>query len=234
MTRLGYFSAFEYALLGGSVTLILASFWLFGGTSYLSLAASLVGVTSLLFTAKGHPVGQALMVLFSLLYGVISFRCAYWGEMLTYLGMTMPMAAVSLVAWLRHPYRGRRAEVAVGRLTARGYTLMALLSAAVTLLFFFILRAWHTPNLLPSTLSVTTSFAAVYLTARRSPYYALAYAANDIILILLWVLAARTDLSYIPVAVCFMVFLVNDLYGFVGWRRMARRQSVPVAPTETP
>lgn len=32
------------------------------------------------------------MVLFSLLYGIISYAFAYYGEMITYLGMTMPMA----------------------------------------------------------------------------------------------------------------------------------------------
>ena len=74
------------------------------------------------------------------------------------------------------------------------------------------------------TVSVTMSFAAVYLTFRRSAYYALAYAANDIILIALWVLASKTDASYISVMICFVMFLANDLYGFVSWRRMEKRQ----------
>ena len=65
---------------------------------------------------------------------------------------------------------------------------------------------------------------AVYLTFRRSAYFALAYTANDVVLILLWVLAAQEDASYISVIVCFVMFLFNDLYGFISWRRMARRQ----------
>jgi nicotinamide riboside transporter PnuC len=102
---------------------------------------------------------------------------------------------------------------------------MSLSTAAVTAVFFFILRALHTANLAPSTLSVTTSFAAVYLTWRRSPWFALAYALNDVILIVLWLLASLTELRYLSVAVCFAAFLVNDLYGFVSWRRMRRRQA---------
>ncbi len=78
---------------------------------------------------------------------------------------------------------------------------------------------------MPSTLSVATSFIAVYLTARRSPYFALAYASNDVILIILWTLAAITDVSYLSVLVCFIMFLVNDIYGFINWRRMQRRQA---------
>ena len=70
---------------------------------------------------------------------------------------------------------------------------MWLLTAAVTAGFYFILRALGTANLLPSTVSVTTSFLAVYLTFHRSPLYALGYAANDVVLIVLWLLAARAD-----------------------------------------
>ena len=93
-----YFSGFEKALWLTSVILIAASFFLFDRANYLTLLASLIGVTSLIFSAKGNPIGQLLMVIFSILYGVISFRSGYYGEMITYLGMTMPMAVFALVS----------------------------------------------------------------------------------------------------------------------------------------
>lgn len=71
---------------------------------------------------------------------------------------------------------------------------------------------------------MTTSFLAVYLTFRRSPYFALAYAANDMVLIVLWVLASIFDIRYISVVVCFIAFLINDIYGFISWRKMKIRQ----------
>ncbi len=219
-----YFSPGERLLWSASVLLIVGSFCLFDRENYLTLAASLVGVTSLIFNAKGNPVGQFLMVIFSLLYGVISWSFSYYGEMLTYLGMTMPMAVFALVAWLRHPHKGNRAEVQVNTLRRPEIWFMGLLMLGVTVGFYYVLRAFHTANLLPSTLSVTTSFLAVYLTFRRSPFFALAYAANDVVLILLWVLASRADARYISVVVCFAAFLVNDLYGFFNWRRMKARQ----------
>ena len=72
---------------------------------------------------------------------------------------------------------------------------------------------------------MTTSFLAVYLTARRSPLYAVAYAANDLVLIVLWSLAAMQDFSYLSVVVCFVMFFANDIYGFYNWSRMRRRQA---------
>ena len=160
------------------------------------------------------------MVVFSLLYGVISYTFAYYGEMITYLGMTAPMAVFALISWLRNPYRGNRAEVAVNRLSQREIALMFLLTAAVTVAFYFVLRALHTNNLFPSTVSVATSFLAVYLTFRRSAYYAAGYAANDAVLIVLWTMATIEDVSYLSVTICFVMFLANDIYGFINWKRM--------------
>lgn len=47
-------------------------------------------------------------------------------------------------------------------------TLFALISGVTSLIF-------NTTNLIPSTISVTTSFLAVYLTFRRSPYFAISF-----------------------------------------------------------
>ena len=222
---LSYFSRLEITLWISSVAFILVSFLLFDRTNYLTLIASLIGVTSLIFNAKGNPVGQLLMVAFSLLYGIISYTFAYYGEMITYLGMTMPMAVFALIAWLKNPYKGNKAEVKVNSIGKTEQLLVWLLSLIVTVAFYFILKHFNTANIIPSTVSVTTSFLAVYLTSRRCPTFALAYAANDIVLIVLWVLASLTDIRYISVVVCFVAFLFNDIYGYISWQRMKRRQS---------
>jgi predicted PurR-regulated permease PerM len=62
----------------------------------------------------------------------------------------------------------------------------------------------------------------------RSPGYALAFAANDLVLIVMWILAAINDLSYLPMIACFVMFLLNDIYGFINWKRMKKRQQICV------
>lgn len=220
-----YFSKGEILLWGSSVGIIIVSFFLFDGENYLTLMASLIGVTSLIFNAKGNTFGQFLMVLFSLMYGIISFTFSYYGEMITYLGMTMPMAVFALVSWLKNPYNGNKAEVKVNQITWKEHACMWMMTVVVTAVFYVILDYFHTANILPSTISVTTSFLAVYLTFRRSSYFALAYAANDLVLIVLWVLASMEEIRYFSVVVCFTAFFVNDLYVFLSWKKMEKRQS---------
>ena len=135
------------------------------------------------------------------------------------------MSVWAFISWFRHPSDKGRAETTVGVVRAREWGLLLLYTAVITVAFYFILGALDTPNLIPSTFSVSTSFAAAYLTARRSPYFALAYALNDVVLIILWVLATIADVGYLSVTSCFVVFLINDLYSFINWRRMSKRQN---------
>lgn len=203
--------------------LVVTGSFLIGSTSdYLTLAASLVGVTALIFVSKGDVTGQVLTVVFSILYAVISYTFQYYGEMITYLGMTMPIAIMSVVSWIRNPYSEK--EVKVSHLTKKQFAKVFVLAMIVTLLFYFILRYFETANLMVSTISITTSFLASFFMFLRSSAYALSYAANDIVLIVLWTMAAMENISYLPMIVCFVMFFVNDMYGFFNWRRMKERQ----------
>ena len=221
---LNYFTTIEKILWCSSVFLIITSFMIFDRENYLTLFASMVGVTSLIFCAKGNPIGQVLMVIFSIVYGIISYSFAYYGEMITYLGMSGPMALFALIAWLKNPYKGKKSQVKVNKISKNETTFMLILSVLVTILFYFILKNFGTANLIPSTISITTSFIAVYLTFRRSPYFAFVYAINDLVLIVLWTLATLTDINYMSVLICFIVFFINDIYGFISWLRMEKSQ----------
>lgn len=214
---------FEWLLWGVSMLVVGGSFALSGGGDLLTLIASLIGVTALIFVAKGYVLGQILTVAFAVFYGIISFFFRYYGEMITYLCMTAPMAIFAIVSWLRHPYKGSK-EVEVHRITKKQWAGLCLCTLAVTVAFYFILKALGNANLWVSTLSVTTSFLASALTFFRSPYYALAYAANDLVLIALWVAASIAQISYLPMVFCFVMFFANDLYGFINWRRMQKKQ----------
>ena len=221
---LNYFTKAEIILWVSSVLMTIGSFLISGDEGWLGFIASLIGVTALILCAKGNPICQVLMIIFCLMYTYISYTFSYYGEMITYACMSLPMAAFSLISWLRNPFKGNKAEVKVGKLKNKEHIFMVLLTSAVTVAFYFILKAFNTANLIPSTFSVATSFGAAYLTFRRNPYYALWYAANDIVLIILWTLAAMKDISYISVIMCFVTFLANDIYGFISWKKMEKRQ----------
>ncbi len=208
-----------------SIVSIVSCFCAFKNTQYLYLVGSLIGATALIFVSKGNPIGQFLTIVFSVFYGMISFSFKYYGEMITYLGMSAPIALWALIAWLKNPCQGKKNEVRVNTLSFKEKCVFFALSFVVTICFYFVLKALGTSNLFISTVSVFTSFVAAYLTARRSRFYAVGYGFNDIVLIIMWSMASVQDITYLPLVVCFVTFFAMDAYGFVNWSSMKKRQN---------
>ena len=207
-----------------SLTVITAAFIIFDGNDYLSFIASIIGAISLIFCAKGHPIGQILIIIFSILYGLVALRVKYYGELATYVLMTLPMAVYALIEWIRHPYNEETREVEVKKIGRRDVLSLVISAAAVSVGFYFILGFFETPYLPLATLSVLTSFSAVFLSAKRSPLYAIAYGLNDLVLIALWALSLEESMGNISVLVCFSLFLIHDIYGFISWYKRGRNQ----------
>lgn len=217
-------SKFELSLWITSLIVVTASCFFSTDFNVLTLIASIIGVTALIFVAKGNVLGQILTVVFSVLYALISLKFRYFGEAITYMGMSMPIAIMSVISWIKNPYENGKSEVKVERLSKKKIILMIILTISITWIFYYILKFFNTNNLTFSTISIATSFLASYLMLNRSPMYALAYACNDIILIILWILATFENSSYLPMIVNFSMFLINDIYGFYSWLKMMKRQ----------
>ncbi|MDE7106870.1 MAG: nicotinamide riboside transporter PnuC [Clostridiales bacterium] len=214
----------EWLIWSISVISIIVFFFVFKNTQYLYLIGSLIGATALIFVSKGNPIGQFLTIVFSIFYGIISYSFNYYGEMITYLAMTTPIAIWALISWLRNPYQENKSEVKVNTLSRKEWCLFLIAALIITVSFFFILQALDTTNLIISTLSVLTSFIAAYLTARRSRFYAIGYGVNDIVLIVMWGMASYENITYLPMVICFIAFFVADTYGFINWSIMNKKQ----------
>lgn len=219
------FTRFEMLLWLSSCFLITVLFALSPERDVVSSIASLIGVTALIFVARGNVLGQVLTIVFSLFYAVISYRFQYYGEMITYLGMSAPIALFSAISWFKNPFDKEKNEVKIAVLNKKKFAFLSCLTLLVTFIFYFILRYFETANLFMSTVSIATSFMASSLMFLRSPYYAIAYGCNDIVLIILWVMATLENAMYLPMVLCFVIFLVNDIYGFINWERMKTIQS---------
>ena len=215
----------EWSIWLGSIIIVLISNLATKDFDLLTLVAALTGVTSLIFAAKGNVWGQVLMILFSILYGIISFRFRYWGGMLTYLGMTLPMAVWSTITWIKNPSENNGNEVQIQSLSKKHIVALCISGIIVTAVYYYILKSFNTPNIIFSTISIITSFIAASLTMLRSSYYAVWYAVNDVVLIILWVLASLKDPAYIPVVVNFSIFFMKDMYGFMSWKQRELEQA---------
>ncbi|MFI3168165.1 MAG: nicotinamide riboside transporter PnuC [Bacillota bacterium] len=225
MKVLAIFNKKDICLWAISVAVVTVAFLFGGDPDYMMLATSLLGVSALIFLAKGHYFGNVIIVIFCILYGFISFKTKYYGEMATMLGMTLPMAVLAVVSWVKNPHDGEKTQVEINNVGKKEIVTLLGITVLVTIAFYFILDFLGTASMLFSTLSIATSFFAASLTYKRSELYALAYGLNDMVLIILWAIAMLDDLSYITMVICFVMFFINDIYGYISWLKMKKMQS---------
>lgn len=200
--------------------IILSVSYLLTDSTLLFLLSTMIGVTALVFLAKGEPLGQVLTIIFSTLYAIIAYELRYYSEVITYLGMTMPSAFIALLIWLKNPFLKNKSVVRIEKLTRKKILVSLVLTPVVTSLFFLVLKNLSTPYLLISTISIATSFLAALMMFFRSRHYAIFYALNDLVLIILWLLATGKDLSYFPMVICFIIFFINDSYAYFSWKKL--------------
>jgi nicotinamide mononucleotide transporter PnuC len=222
--RIGKRTIYEIGLFTVSVLSVTVAFFLqTGDKNILALITSLCGAAGIIFVAKGMIVGQYVFSVYAVLYAVLSFQNAYYGECILSAVTILPAALIAIVTWTKNP-SSERGKVKINKVTRREILFLLVMIVIVTAGVYFLLRALGTAQLVVSTISFVTSFGAAYLLIRRSQYYAVFYVLNDVVLIALWSLAFASGESVLPNVICFVVFFFNDAYGFYDWRRRARLQ----------
>ncbi|MBE5756023.1 MAG: nicotinamide mononucleotide transporter [Clostridiales bacterium] len=223
---------FEIGLLSVSVVAIICCFIFSSDKDYLSLASSILGVVTVVFTSKGLLLAPILSVVYSIVYTIISVGQRYYGEAIIYMLIMIPMQVITIVGWFRNK-KTDSDVVEVGKVSKKEYLILSGVTVVMTFAFYFLLKVLNTAQLVVSTISLITSALATYLVFRRSSNYALFYILNDIILIVLWTIAlVAQGTSLLPVVVSFYVFFINDVYGFIRWKRQEKLQ-VKEVETET-
>lgn len=222
----GEWNLFELLLLSVSLVCTVTVFCIGKEKDPWSLLSSVSGIVCVIFTAKGNPVAQYLSIIFAVFYSVVAFRSRYYGEMLIYLFLMIPIHVACIVSWIRNRRNPDSAEVKINCLRAREYIIMGLADCVVTVAFYFLLKALNTDELIVSTISLVSSVSAAYLMLRRSEYYAVCFIVNDVILLILWGLRVlHYGVSSLPTLITFGVFLINDIYGFLAWKQRRKKQN---------
>ncbi len=216
----------EWILYLVSLVIVVSSNFFAREINVINLIATAFGVTALIFIAKGDVFGQVLILIFASLYAITSLQHRYYSEIITYLGMTAPISVASIVTWIKNPVKKGENVVKIRKLTLTELFVTLGLTATVTLIFYFILKELHTPNIIVSTISIATSFLASFMMLRRISYYAIGFVLNDLVLIVLWTMESFNDITCLSFVACFFTFLFNDSYGFVRWKKREKEQEM--------
>lgn len=219
-----YFSIVEWCLWGIGIISVTISFVLINSRSVLSFLSSLLGLTSLIFMAKGNFIGLFFGIAFAIIYAVFAYVQRYFGEMIIYTFIYLPLKVTAIISWIKNKFGKNTLEVKINSIKLWEWVCSLILITSSTIGFYFLLKKWNTDNLIISTISLIPSLAATYCMLRRSEYYSLCYIVNDIIMVILWSCKLKLSLEALPSVIAFSFFILNDLYSFINWRKIKRKQ----------
>lgn len=185
----------------------------------LTTIVAFLGFFSALNQAKGKVVGQFTGVFLALLYSIVSYRNRYFGEVIVYLVVILPLYIFGIFSWLKN--KDKKTEKVKQNVIGKNEWIMILVSCIVLFIGLYqLLRYFDTSQLLVSTLSMIINITATYLLVRRSKYSFILYIFNALILLVLWgIPVVGGDYLLIPMVFDAILLLINDIYGFKSWAR---------------
>ena len=214
----------EKVLLFGSIVLVGLVAVVFK-SDMLSTFCSILCIITALLVAKGKNLGQVFGVIITVVYSIVSFRNGFYGEIIIYVFMMLPMYIIGIVSWTRH--RDKKTNtVEVNAIGKKEWLLVSLISIGAFMGIYFLLKSFDTNELVVSTVSVVASLFAIYLQIRRSRFSFYFYIINDLILIVLWgIPVIAGNLLILPMVFNPAINLINDSYGVYNWKRLEKRQT---------
>lgn len=219
-------SVFEIVFIMCSVVIVTIGFVVGEDKNIYSFIVSIVGVLSVIFLAKGWIIAPIVGILYSVLYGILAITMRYYGEMIVYIGIMLPMNIMSIISWLKNRDKENESQVVVNKISTKEYVYLAVATLILAVGLYFVLKALHTSELVISTMSLVAGIIAAYMSYRRSPYYAIAFLFTDLVRIVLWGISLFGGTAmYLPTVLCFVMFVVSDVYGLIHWRMEEKRQS---------
>ena len=214
----------EKILLFGSIILVSLVGITFK-SDLLTTICSIVGIITALLLAKGKNLGQIFGLLIAALYSIVSFKNGYYGEVIIYLCIMLPMYIVGIISWIRHQNKDTN-TVEVNKIKMKEWIIVFFVSIVCFIGIYFLLKAFNTNQLFISSLSVIDSLFAIYLGVRRSKYSFYFYVVNDFILILLWGIPVVTGtIILLPMVFNPLINLINDIYGIYNWKKLEKMQN---------
>ncbi len=213
----------EKTLLYGSCIIVLIVGIIFK-SDILTTLCSIIDIIAMLLIAKGKNIGQLLGVLITVLYSIVSFKNGFYGEVIIYIFMMLPMYLIGIVSWIKHKNKETN-SVEINNIYKSEWLIVSIVSVIVFTGVYYLLKAFNTNELLVSTLSVLASLFGIYFQIRRSKYTFSFFIINDIILSVLWgIPIINGNFSLLPIFLDPVINFLNDTYGFYNWTRLEKKQ----------
>ena len=213
----------EKSLLFGSI-IIISMIAIIFNSDLLTTISSITGIITALLLAKGKNLGQVFGILITILYSIVSFKNRFYGEVIIYIFLMLPMYLIGIVSWIKY-HNKETNTVQINKINNKEWLLISIISIFGFIGIYLLLKIFNTNELTVSTISVIVSLFAIYLQVRRSRFSFYFYIINDFILMTLWgIPVIKGNKLVLPMLFNPIINLINDIYGVYNWKKIERKQ----------
>lgn len=219
-------TAFEkvWIILFTAVNIYLFFAW---GDSLLGLVSSITGMLCVVLVAKGKISNYYFGIVQAGTYAYISYTYGLYGESMLNGLFYLPLQFIGIYYWRKNTLaEGTIGEdIAVKRLGAKDWLRLAAWVVLGSVIYAYILHSIGGQQVRIDSVAVVLSVAAQILMVKRYAEQWLLWIMVNVLSVALWVItltqSGGNDWSML---VMWSAFLVNSIYGYYNWRKMAKKQ----------
>lgn len=208
--------AFACAVIAG-----LSVYW---NDSLMGIISSVTGVACVVCTGKGKLSAYAFGLVNSILYAVISYKAALYGETMLNAVYYVPMQFVGAYVWSRNMNHETH-EVMKRRMNPRGWAFMVISVAGGTFLYGLLLRRLGDAMPFVDAFTTVSSVFAMIISVRMYAEQWWIWIAVDVFSVYMWWCDFRGGSDNMATLLMWVVYLGNAVIMLVKWEKEARKNN---------
>lgn len=224
MKILKEWSLFEISWLLIFTTINIYLFFAFDDT-LIGLVASLTGMLCVVLVAKGKISNYFFGAINTALYAYLSYKQQLFGEVMLNGLFYFPIQFIGFYLWSKKKTKTNGVTtIEVKRLTKNGWLITisiavtAIISYALLLKYLGGKQVW-----LDSSTNVLSIIAQILMLKRFAEQWVIWIVIN-LLSITMWSIAFMTSGESITILVMWSAYLVNSIYGYINWSKLAKEQ----------
>ena len=194
--------------------------WLIQKESLFMLVMTLTNSLNLVLGAKGKIAGLYFAIINSVLYAINCLAIQLYGEVMYHLLYSIPVSTIAIFTWKKNMTEG--GEVKFRTMTPK-IILMTTLATIVGVFGYMQVLKWMGGNLpvMDSLTTIVSVIASLLYLLRYSEQWAM-WAIVNVLSIAMWIMVfMQGDSSAILIIIMMTINLINSIYGFLNWRKIA-------------
>lgn len=232
------FNLFDYILLPLFLVAVLTVSIIYKCDA-LSIIYSFVGLIAVFVLSKGVFFSPIFLIIMYIIYAIQAYLSGLYGEVILNVAILMPLQIYAFISWfIKRKHKAEKSlSVSPQDIHLKEWSIIAVCYVLLLISVYFILQAINTNYLILSALCFANAILANYLTIRKSFYQFVVYIANNVVLILMWLMplieGQPLGTNFLPMIVSFVAFTAINSYGLINWIKLSKKSKNLIANKQT-